>query len=242
MWAHEGARLGAGELVINSIDRDGTKAGYDLEITRRISESVSVPVVASGGAGAPEHLRDAFIAGAADAAIVASIVHYGEYPIPELKRYLKGAGVEVRDAIRLRSALDEARDRCFRFQLRCYRADARAGRTPRRSSRSASCGGGARAGRVRHGPGDKKAHPSQRYRRIVLLGAVIKGQTQHDEVITHATAAAALRLAIKHEKPVGLGITGPGMTHEQAMERLDNAKNAVEAVVRMLKTLREIDA
>jgi cyclase len=100
-WAHEGARLGAGELVINSIDRDGTKAGYDLEITRRISESVSIPVVASGGAGAPEHLRDAFIAGAADAAIVASIVHYGEYPIPELKRYLKGAGVEVRDAIQL---------------------------------------------------------------------------------------------------------------------------------------------
>jgi 6,7-dimethyl-8-ribityllumazine synthase len=77
---------------------------------------------------------------------------------------------------------------------------------------------------------------------IVLLGAVIKGETQHDEVITHATADAALRLAIKHEKPVGLGITGPGMTHEQAMKRLDNAKNAVEAVVRMLKTLKEIDA
>jgi imidazole glycerol-phosphate synthase subunit HisF len=100
-WAHQGERLGAGELVINSIDRDGTKSGYDLEITRRISESVSIPVVASGGAGHPEHLRDAFTRGAADAAIVASIVHYGEHPIPELKRYLRGAGVEVRDAITL---------------------------------------------------------------------------------------------------------------------------------------------
>ena len=98
-WAHQGERLGAGELVINSIDRDGTKSGYDLEITRRISESVSIPVVASGGAGAPEHLRDAFTLGAADAAIVASIVHYREHPIPELKRYLRAAGVEVRDAI-----------------------------------------------------------------------------------------------------------------------------------------------
>jgi cyclase len=100
-WAHQGERLGAGELVINSIDRDGTKSGYDLEITRRISESVSIPVVASGGAGRPEHLRDAFTRGAADAAIVASIVHYGEHPIPELKRYLRGAGVEVREAIAL---------------------------------------------------------------------------------------------------------------------------------------------
>ena len=100
-WAHQGERLGAGELVINSIDRDGTKSGYDLEITRRISESVSIPVVASGGAGRPEHLRDAFTRGAADAAIVASIVHYGEHPIPELKRYLRGAGVEVRDATAL---------------------------------------------------------------------------------------------------------------------------------------------
>jgi imidazole glycerol-phosphate synthase subunit HisF len=100
-WAHEGEQLGAGELVINSIDRDGTKSGYDLEITRRISESVSIPVVASGGAGHPEHLRDAFTRGAADAAIVASIVHYGEHPIPELKRYLRSAGVEVRGAIAL---------------------------------------------------------------------------------------------------------------------------------------------
>ncbi len=98
-WAREGERRGAGELVINSIDRDGTKSGYDLEITRKISEAVSIPVVASGGAGAPEHLRDAFTRGAADAAIVASIIHYGEFPIPELKRYLRGAGVEVRDTL-----------------------------------------------------------------------------------------------------------------------------------------------
>ena len=90
-------RLGAGELCINSIDRDGTKAGYDLDVTRLISESVSIPMIASGGAGEPKHLYDAFTAGAADAAIVASIVHYGEHPIPDLKRYLRGRGVEVRD-------------------------------------------------------------------------------------------------------------------------------------------------
>jgi len=98
LWAEEGARLGAGELCINSIDRDGTKIGYDLDITRRISESVAIPVIASGGAGEPKHLLDAFTAGSADAAIVASIVHYGEYPIPALKHYLRGRGVEVRDA------------------------------------------------------------------------------------------------------------------------------------------------
>jgi imidazole glycerol-phosphate synthase subunit HisF len=98
-WAREGERLGAGELCINSIDRDGTKAGYDLEVTRLISESVSIPVIASGGAGEPKHLYEAFTAGAADAAIVASIVHYGEHPLPDLKRYLRGRGVEVRDTV-----------------------------------------------------------------------------------------------------------------------------------------------
>jgi cyclase len=98
-WAQEGARLGAGELCVNSIDRDGTKLGYDLEVTRLISESVPIPVIASGGAGEPRHLLDAFTRGAADAAIVASIVHYGEHPIPELKRYLQGHGVEIRDAV-----------------------------------------------------------------------------------------------------------------------------------------------
>jgi 6,7-dimethyl-8-ribityllumazine synthase len=75
---------------------------------------------------------------------------------------------------------------------------------------------------------------------VVILGAVIKGETLHDEVITHATAQSAQRLAIKYDKPVGLGITGPGMTHAQAMERLDNAKNAVEAVVKMSAILSEI--
>ena len=95
-WAYEGERLGAGELCINSIDRDGTKLGYDLEITRRISESVSIPVIASGGAGEPKHLYEAFIAGAADAALVASIVHYGEHPIADLKRYLTQRGIEMR--------------------------------------------------------------------------------------------------------------------------------------------------
>lgn len=75
---------------------------------------------------------------------------------------------------------------------------------------------------------------------VVLLGAVIKGETLHDELITHATARTAQRLAIKYEKPVALGITGPGMTHEQALARLDNAKNAVEAAVRMVKTLKEL--
>jgi cyclase len=100
-WAREGERLGAGELCINSIDRDGTRLGYDLDITRMISESVSIPVIASGGAGEPRHLLDAFTAGAADAAIVASIVHYGEHPIPALKRYLRQHGVEVRDQVNL---------------------------------------------------------------------------------------------------------------------------------------------
>jgi 6,7-dimethyl-8-ribityllumazine synthase len=75
---------------------------------------------------------------------------------------------------------------------------------------------------------------------VVILGTVIKGETLHDELITHATAQVALRLAVKYDKPVGLGITGPGMTHEQAMERLDNAKNAVDAVVKMIATLKQI--
>ncbi|MBF6569872.1 MAG: imidazole glycerol phosphate synthase subunit HisF [Candidatus Binataceae bacterium] len=97
-WACEGERLGAGELCINSIDRDGTKLGYDLEITASISKSVSIPVIASGGAGEPRHLLEAFTIGVADAAIVASIVHYGEHPIPELKRYLRDNGVEMREA------------------------------------------------------------------------------------------------------------------------------------------------
>lgn len=101
LWSQEGEQLGAGELCINSIDRDGTKLGYDLEVTRLVSESVSIPVIASGGAGEPRHLLEAFTGGAADAAIVASIVHYGEHPIPDLKRYLRSYGVEVREAVTL---------------------------------------------------------------------------------------------------------------------------------------------
>jgi imidazole glycerol-phosphate synthase subunit HisF len=100
-WAREGERLGAGELCINSIDNDGTKLGYDLEITRTIADNVGIPVIASGGAGEPRHLLEAFTRGGADAAIVASIVHYGEWPIPEIKRYLRAGGVEIREAVHL---------------------------------------------------------------------------------------------------------------------------------------------
>jgi cyclase len=101
LWSLEGEKLGAGEICINSIDRDGTKLGYDLDVTRLVSESVSIPVIASGGAGEPRHLLEAFTTGAADAAIVASIVHYGEHPLADLKRYLKSHGVEVRDTVAL---------------------------------------------------------------------------------------------------------------------------------------------
>ena len=87
---------GRRELCINSIDADGTKAGYDLKITRMIADGVGIPVIASGGAGEPRHLLDAFTTGGADAAIVASIVHYGECTIPELKRYLRAGGSDSR--------------------------------------------------------------------------------------------------------------------------------------------------
>jgi cyclase len=95
-WAKTGEELGAGELVINSIDADGTKDGYELTLTRMLADAVGIPVIASGGAGKPEHLYDAFAEGHADAALVASIVHYGEYTIPQLKDYLKGRGIKVR--------------------------------------------------------------------------------------------------------------------------------------------------
>jgi cyclase len=96
-WAQQGERLGAGELCINSIDRDGTNVGFEIELTGAISRSVSIPVIASGGAGEPEHLRQAFVEAGADAAIVASMVHYGSYPIPVIKRYLYEHGIEVRE-------------------------------------------------------------------------------------------------------------------------------------------------
>jgi cyclase len=95
-WAKKGEKLGAGELVINSIDADGTKDGYELKLTRMIADTVDIPVIASGGAGKPEHLYDVLTEGHADAALVASIVHYGEYTCQQLKEYLNGRGIKVR--------------------------------------------------------------------------------------------------------------------------------------------------
>ncbi len=95
-WAIKGVRLGAGEIVINSIDADGTKAGYDLELLRHISENVTVPVIASGGAGSPEDMRLALVEGKADAVLAASIFHYGTHPIGETKKYLAEHGIAVR--------------------------------------------------------------------------------------------------------------------------------------------------
>jgi cyclase len=94
-WAKEVERRGAGEIVLTSMDADGTKNGYDLDMIRAVSSAVGIPVVASGGAGHPEHLKAAFEAGA-DAALAASIFHYGEHPIPETKRYLADRGVPIR--------------------------------------------------------------------------------------------------------------------------------------------------
>lgn len=95
-WAKRAVSLGAGEIVLNSIDADGTKAGFDLVITRRISESVGVPVVASGGAGKLEHLVDVLLAGKADAVLAASIFHFGTYTVGEVKEYLAGQNIPVR--------------------------------------------------------------------------------------------------------------------------------------------------
>ncbi len=95
-WAREVQRLGAGEIVLTSMDADGTKDGYDLEMTAAVSRAVSVPVVASGGAGCPEHLADAILLGGADAALAASIFHYGEYTIRETKRVMHARGIPVR--------------------------------------------------------------------------------------------------------------------------------------------------
>ena len=95
-WAIEGERLGAGELVVNSIDADGTKEGYERALTRMISEAVSIPVIASGGAGTPSHLYEVLEEGKADAALVASMVHYGEYSVSGIKRYLDDRGLKIR--------------------------------------------------------------------------------------------------------------------------------------------------
>ena len=95
-WAEEAVRRGAGEIVLNSIDADGTKQGYDLVITRRVSEAVGVPVVASGGAGNLEHMAEVLLAGKADAVLAASIFHFGTYTVSDVKRFLATHDVPVR--------------------------------------------------------------------------------------------------------------------------------------------------
>ena len=95
-WAMKADRLGAGEILLTSMDCDGTKAGYDIELTRTIAEHVSIPVIASGGAGTMEHFYDALTEGKADAALAASLFHYKEMEIMDLKQYLAGRGVSVR--------------------------------------------------------------------------------------------------------------------------------------------------
>ncbi len=95
-WAKKVEELGAGEILLTSMDRDGTRAGYDLELTKAIASVVNIPVIASGGAGNLEHLYQAFAIGCADAALAASIFHYGEYTIQEAKRYLYQKGIPVR--------------------------------------------------------------------------------------------------------------------------------------------------
>ena len=95
-WAKRVVELGAGELLLTSMDADGHQTGYDNELTRAVSEAVSVPVIASGGAGGPEDLYQALIAGKADAVLAASIFHYGTYSIPETKEYLAKKGIAIR--------------------------------------------------------------------------------------------------------------------------------------------------
>jgi len=95
-WAREGVERGAGEIVINSIDADGTRAGYDLELLQTVSDAVNVPVIASGGAGTLEHMLEAVTVGKADAALAASIFHFGTYRISQAKDYFAGRGVPVR--------------------------------------------------------------------------------------------------------------------------------------------------
>jgi len=95
-WVQEAVALGAGEILLTSMDRDGTKDGYDLELTRAVAESVGVPVIASGGAGSLEHLREGLVEGRADAVLAASIFHFGIHTIAEAKAYLRERGVPVR--------------------------------------------------------------------------------------------------------------------------------------------------
>ena len=95
-WARDVEKLGAGEILLTSMDRDGTGAGYDLALTRAVAEAVSVPVIASGGVGRLEHLREGLVEGRADAALVATLFHFGQHTVPEAKRYLDERGVPVR--------------------------------------------------------------------------------------------------------------------------------------------------
>lgn len=98
-WAQKAEKLGAGEILLTSMDQDGVKTGYDLELTRAVSQTVGIPVIASGGAGAMEHFYDAFTIAQADAVLAASLFHYKEMTIPQVKRYLMGRGVPVRPAL-----------------------------------------------------------------------------------------------------------------------------------------------
>jgi cyclase len=95
-WALQAEKLGAGEFLVTSMDKDGTESGFDIELTRTISEHVHVPVIASGGAGLPQHFFDVLTAGKADAALAASVFHYNKYPVPTVKDYLSKAGVAIR--------------------------------------------------------------------------------------------------------------------------------------------------
>jgi len=95
-WAVEAEKLGAGEILLTSMDKDGTKEGYDIELTGAVSSAVNIPVIASGGAGILSHLRDVIKYGGADAVLVASIFHYGQHTIKEAKEYLRAEGINVR--------------------------------------------------------------------------------------------------------------------------------------------------
>jgi cyclase len=95
-WALRAAELGAGEFLVTSMDKDGTEDGYDIELTRTISEKVNVPIIASGGAGVPEHFVEVFTEGKADAALAASVFHYNKYPVPVIKEFLRKQGVIIR--------------------------------------------------------------------------------------------------------------------------------------------------
>ena len=95
-WAKQVVKLGAGEILLTSMNNDGTKSGFAIDITKQISEAVNVPVIASGGAGTLEHFKDVFIAGKADAALAASVFHFKEIEVIELKKYLKTNAIEIR--------------------------------------------------------------------------------------------------------------------------------------------------